>query len=198
MSENEKLLSREDFVKKAIADEVAAAAKKGTTLSSDKLESIEESANREYNVKEKQVELDGINGKRTGKGTRLQVGQTRGKNPQLVVWEAFDESQPTTLPVTVTEFLKLSGIADMDSEATREATMISYLIDGYNAQAYTGASDPIKEFVNPAWDEDTQKQFRIAVKNYAAAMQALNPAFTLDEAANLIKPGIEKAFAAKA
>ena len=41
---------------------------------------------------------DETNAKRSGVGTRVRVGQTRGKNPQVISWEAFDESQPDTLP----------------------------------------------------------------------------------------------------
>lgn len=120
-------------------------------------------------VEAKQAELDAQNAKRVEanpayKGTFLRVGQTRGKNPQMVVWEAFDLSKSASLPTTVDEFMKLTNTKD-------EATYISYLIDGYNDAQYTLASDPIAEHVDPAWSEDVQKQFRLVVRNYSAALQ---------------------------
>ena len=120
---------------------------------------------------------------RKGKGTRIRVGQTRGKNPQVISWEAFDESLPETLPASTEDFLGLTGIKD-------DKTLVGLLIDGFNAQAYSNASDPIAEYVNPAWPEDVQKQFRLVVRNYAASMEV-----ALEEAVALIKPGLEKKYA---
>lgn len=122
----------------------------------------------------------GENDKRTGKGTRVRVGQTRGRNPQVISYEAFDESKPDTLPGSLSEFMDLTKTQD-------EKIIVSYLIDGFNASSYTTASDPVAEFVEPTWPEDVQKQFRIVVRNYANATGV-----SIDDAVALIKPGIVK------
>lgn len=124
---------------------------------------------------------DEQNKTRTGKGTRVRVGQTRGKNPQVISWEAFDDSQPETLPASLSEFMEISKVSD-------EKEIVSMLIDGFNAQAYTAASDPIAEYVNAAWPDDVQKQFRLVVRNYSNATGA-----SIEDAVALIKPGIEAA-----
>jgi len=123
------------------------------------------------------------NSARTGKGTRVKVGSTRGKNPQAISYEAFDESLPETLPKSLGEFMELTKIND-------EAAITGLLIDGYNDSQYTAASDPIAEYVNPAWSDDVQKQFRMVVRNYVAALQGT---VSIEDAVALIKPGIEKA-----
>jgi hypothetical protein len=132
---------------------------------------------------EKKAEAE--NKTRTGKGTRIRVGQTRGKNPQVITWEAFDLGLPDTLPKTPTEFLELTKTSD-------DAKILSYLLDGFNDAMYSAASDPIAEFVNPAWDDEMQGKFRITIRNYAA-----NAGVSLEDAVALIKPGIEKAHLAK-
>lgn len=136
-------------------------------------------------VSEMQEKADAENAKREGKGTRLRVGQTRGKNPQVISWEAFDESKPDTLPVDFDEFTKLSGVSS-------EREILSLLVDGFNSMAYQNASDPIAEFVNPAWPDDIQKNFRLVVRNYAAGANV-----TIEDAVALIKPGIEASVKAK-
>lgn len=123
---------------------------------------------------------DEQNKSRTGKGTRLRVGQTRGRNPQVITWEAFDDSQPETLPTSLSEFMEVAKVSD-------EKAIVGMLIDGFNAQAYGNASDPIAEYVNPVWPEEIQRNFRLAVRNYSNATQV-----SLEEAAALIKPGIDK------
>lgn len=130
-------------------------------------------------VEAKQSEVEAKNAERSGKGTRLRAGQTRGKNPQVITWEAFDVSKPDTLPTSLDEFMSLAGVKD-------EATIVSFLIDGYNDSQYTAASDPIAEFVNPSWSDDVQKQFRLVVRNYSNATGV-----SLEDAVKLIKPGIE-------
>jgi len=55
---------------------------------------------REAELDAKQKEADKTNAARTGVGTRVRIGQTRGKNPLVISWEAFDESKPDTLPTT--------------------------------------------------------------------------------------------------
>jgi len=120
-----------------------------------------------------------LNANRTGKGTRVTIGYTRGKSTQRIQYEAFDESQPETLPTSLQEFMALTKTED-------EKTLVSYLVDGYNSAMYTAASDPIAEFVNYAWPDEVQKQFRLVVRNYANATGA-----SIEDAVNLIKPGIE-------
>lgn len=136
-------------------------------------------------LEQKEKEVSEQNATRTGKGTRLRAGQTRGKNPQVITWEAFDVAKLDTLPTTFAEFTDLTKITD-------EKVIVELLIDGYNDSQYTAASDPIAEYVNPSWPDDVQKQFRIVVRNYANATGV-----SLDDAVNIIKPGIEKAVAAK-
>lgn len=135
---------------------------------------------REKELEALQVKSEETNKSRTGKGTRVRVGQTRGKNPQVISWEAFDDSQPDTLPATLSEFMEITKTQD-------EKLIVSYLIDGYNVAQYTAASDPIAEFVNPTWPDDVQKQFRLVVRNYSNATGV-----SLEDAVALIKPGIEK------
>lgn len=124
---------------------------------------------------------------RTGKGTRVRVGQTRGRNPQVISWEAFDESLPATLPSSIDEFRKLSGADKLGDK--EESTLLSYLIDGFNSASYTEASDPIAEYVEASWPEDIQKNFRSAVRTYVNAMQGT---VSLDDAVAMIKPNIVK------
>lgn len=135
---------------------------------------------REQLLKETQAKADEQNKTRTGKGTRLRVGQTRGKNPQVITFENFDESQPATLPESIAEFMELTGVKT-------EPAIVALLVDGFNSSAYVAASDPIAEYVNPAWGEDVQRQFRLVVRNYSNATGA-----SIEEAVALIKPGIEK------
>lgn len=118
------------------------------------------------------------NSSRTGKGTRVKVGQTRGRNPQVISYENFDESLPDTLPKTLSEFMEVAKVSD-------EGTIVSYLLDGFNSAQYVQASDPVAEFVDATWPEDVQKQFRLVVRNYSNATGV-----TIEDAVALIKPGI--------
>ena len=127
---------------------------------------------------------DAENKTRSGKGTRVRVGQTRGKASMVVSWEAFDEAQPDTLPTTVAEFMELTG-----KKETKD--IVEMLIAGFNDASYTAASDPIAEFVNPTWPEDVQAQFRLVVRNYARATNG-----TIEAAVALIKPGIDAQYSA--
>lgn len=119
-----------------------------------------------------------LNEGRTGKGTRVSIGLSRGRNPQKIQYEAFNESQPDTLPKTLSEFMEVAKVSD-------EAVIVSYLIDGFNSASFTFASDPASEFVDLSWPEDVQKQFKIVVKNYASATGV-----SIEDAVALIKPGI--------
>lgn len=136
-------------------------------------------------LKEAQNKADETNKARTGVGLRVRVGQTRGKNPSVIDWEAFDESQPDTLPKDLKTFASVTG-------TEKESDLVDYLIAGYNAAAYAQASDEIGEFINDAWDKETQAQFRLAVRNYAKISGS-----SIEDSVNLIKPGVEKAFEAK-
>jgi hypothetical protein len=136
-----------------------------------------------------EAEAKAENAKRTGKGTRVRVGSTRGKNPQPISFEAFDETQPETLPKTLSEFMEVTKVSD-------ENTIVGYLVDGFNSASYTAASDPIAEYVEPTWPDDIQRTFRLIVRNYAN-----NANIPIEDAVALIKPGIvaaqEKAKAAQ-
>lgn len=129
----------------------------------------------------KNAEVTKVNEGRTGKGTRLRVGQTRGRNPQVITYEAFDESLPDTLPGSLSEFMDLTKVSD-------EKLIVSYLIDGFNSANYTAASDPVAEFINAAWSDERQKQFRIVVRNYSNMNEV-----SIEDAVALIKPATEKA-----
>jgi hypothetical protein len=119
-----------------------------------------------------------LNKDRTGKGTRAFLGMTRGRNPQEIQYENWDESQPDSLPVTLSEFMDLRKISD-------EKDIIKRLILGDNDVLYAEASDPVAEFVDLTWSEEVQKQFRLVVRNYSNATGV-----SIDDAVALIKPGI--------
>ncbi len=121
------------------------------------------------------------NDSRKGKGTRVKVGATRGKNPQAISFEGFDLSLPDTLPSDTQEFMTITGVNE-------DKVLLSYLIDGYNDAMYTAASDPIAEYVEPTWPDDVQKQFRLVVRNYANSAE-----ISIEDAVAIIKPGIVKA-----
>jgi hypothetical protein len=135
---------------------------------------------KEIEAKEKE-----LNKERTGKGTRVFIGMTRGRNPQMIQYEAFDESQPDTLPKDLAEFMNL-GLVGVPTNK-HEDVIVGYLIDGFNSASYTAASDPVAEFVDLSWPEDVQKQFRLVVRNYAGATEC-----SIEDAVALIKPGIVK------
>ena len=146
----------------------------------------EERTAKELELEAKQKEAESINATRTGVGTRIRVGQTRGKNPMVISWEAFDESKPETLPTTIQQFMDITKVAD-------EPSLVSFLVGGLNDANYTAASDPLAEFVDLTWPQEAQTQFRLVVRNYSRGAQV-----SLEDAVNLIKPGFEKQFAASA
>ena len=121
------------------------------------------------------------NDTRTGKGTRVAVGMTRGRNPQVVSWEAFDESQPDTLPKSLSEFMDIAKVSD-------EAVIVSYLLDGFNLSARTNASDPVAEFVDASWPEDVQTRFKASIRNFSR-----DSGLSIEDAVAIIKPSIVKA-----
>ena len=130
--------------------------------------------NKEMDAREKV-----LNAGTTGKGRRISLAMTRGKNPQEISFLSWDESQPLTLPKDISEFMDLRK-----GEADDEASIIRRLIVGDNEIAYTEASDPVAEYVDAAWDADVQKSFRLVVRQYSA-----NAGVTIEDAVALIKPG---------
>lgn len=139
-------------------------------------------AAREAELDAAQKKADESNKALSGVGTRHRVGQTRGKNPQVIGWMAFDESQPATLPTTMKQFMEVTKV-------TKEEDLVSYVISGYNDANYTAASDPLAEYVEQVWPGDAQTQFRVVVRNYSRGAGV-----PLEEAVELIKPGFIKQF----
>jgi hypothetical protein len=112
-------------------------------------------------------------------------GKTRGKNPRDITYQAFDTSVAGSLPKTVKEFSAVTG-------TKTEPELVEYLIDGFNAAQYAAASDEIGEFIDDAWDKETQNQFRLAVRNYSKLTNT-----DIEAAVNLIKPGVSAAWTKK-
>lgn len=129
-----------------------------------------------------EAEVNAANSGRSGVGTRMKVGRTRGKGSIVIKYEQFDESQPETLPTSISQFSEITGVKD-------EPTLLSYLITGYNESLYTAASDPLAEFVEATWPQEVQTQFRLVVRNYSRGANV-----PLEDAVNLIKPGFVKQF----
>lgn len=138
--------------------------------------SEQEQAQKEAAVAAKQAEIDAINEKRSGKGLRLKVSQTRGRNPQVIVYEHFDQEKADTLPTTLEEFASLTGVSE-------EADILSMVIDGYNDRQYSLASDVLNEFVESSWTPEYVKQFKMVVRNYAAMNK-----LSIEDAVNALKP----------
>ncbi len=130
---------------------------------------------REKEIAAKELEA---NKDRTGKGLRVFFGMTRGRNPQMIQYENWNDSLPETLPATLSEFMDLRKITD-------EKEIVKRLVFGDNEILYKEASDPVAEFVDATWPEDVQKQFRIVVRNYSTATGV-----SIEDAVALIKPGI--------
>lgn len=125
------------------------------------------------------------NAKRTGKGTRLKFGSTRGKGTMPIKYEFFDEAQPDTLPGSLAEFASLTGIQD-------PATLLGFILVGYNDAQYVAASDPIAEFVVPSWPDERKLAFRLAVRNYSKAMTSAGIETSIEDAAVFIKGRMEQ------
>jgi hypothetical protein len=130
---------------------------------------------RNENMAKREKEL---NATKTGKGLRTFLGMTRGRNPQEIQYENWDESLSDSLPSTLSEFMDMRKISD-------EKDIMRRLILGDNEILYKEASDPVAEFVDLSWPEDVQKQFRLVVRNYSNATGV-----SIDDAVALIKPGI--------
>ena len=132
-----------------------------------------------------EAEAAEYNKAQTGKGLRMLVGATRGRNTMNIKYQAFDESVPESLPKTLQEFVEITGIKD-------NAELASLLITGFNDKAYTEASDPIAEFVNKSWDDETRSKFKAAVR-LLVSLQGLS----IQEAVDMVRPGIEKKLASQ-
>ena len=145
--------------------------------------SDEQKEQREKELETRKAAADAENATRSGVGTRKRVGQTRGRSSNIVEWEAFDREKPDTLPKAIPEFMTVTGV-------NQESDLVSFLIDGYNDYQYEQASDPIGDFVVDSWPAAHKAAFRIAVRNYAKAVQV-----SIEDAVTLIKPGFEKAAA---
>lgn len=130
------------------------------------------------------AEVEAANAGKSGKGTRLNYGFTRGRNTMPIKYEFFDESQPETLPSSLAEFASLTGIQD-------PATLLGFIIVGYNDAQYVAASDPIAEFVNPTWSDEAKSTFRLAVRNYSKALTSAGIATSIEDAASFIKGKME-------
>lgn len=141
-------------------------------------------ATKESELKAAQEKADALNKEITGVGMRWRVGQTRGKNPIVISWLAYDESQPNTLPKTIEQFMENAEVDD-------EPTLVSYLIVGKNDANYTAASDPLAEFVEDYWPAEAQTQFRIVVRNYSRGANV-----SIEKAVELIKKGFMEQFPA--
>jgi hypothetical protein len=122
-----------------------------------------------------------VNASRTGVGTRLFTGSTRGKNPIIIQYEKFDETQPDTLPKSLQQFMELVTPDDK--------ILLDFVLRGYNEASYEAASDPIAEHVVDAWASDVKLTFRTAVRNYAKGLD-----ISFEEAVNIIRPGFVKKF----
>lgn len=163
--------------------------KKRTGKMSTETQTNEQTA-KDKLLNETQAKVDAINKDRgNAKGTRVRVGQTRGKGSQVITYEAFDESLPSTLPASIVEFMQL---AKVQQNAEGEKLLISYLIDGFNSQSYTNASDPIAEYVDSDWTPEQGKAFKTVIKNFSS-----QTGYSIEDAVNMIKPkfveGIKKA-----
>jgi hypothetical protein len=150
------------------------------TTSAEQAEKVADKEALKARAVEMEAEEKKLNAGKTGVGTRTFLGMTRGRNPQKIQYEAFDDSQPETLPKTLSEFMTITSTDD-------EKVIMAYVLDGFNSASYTAASDPVSEFVEATWPDDVKKQFRIVVKNYANATQT-----SIEDAVALIKPGIVK------
>lgn len=135
----------------------------------------------ELDVEAAEKKATEVNSTRSGIGTRVQVGKTRGKNPIVISYEQFDSSIPESIPKAIQEFV--------DFTKANETALLSYLIEGYNSAQYTAASDPLAEFVDPSWPDEVQTQFRVVARNYSRGANV-----PLEDAVALIKPGFVKQF----
>ena len=151
------------------------------TTTAEQTESEKDAAIKARNA-DMQKRESALNTGKTGKGLRSFLGMTRGRNPQEIQYQNWDESQADTLPTTLSEFMDLRA---SDKSAVDEAGIVRRLVMGDNDILYKEASDPVAEFVDLTWSEEVQKQFRLVVRNYSNATGV-----SIEDAVALIKPGI--------
>jgi hypothetical protein len=140
----------------------------------------------EETLKIEQEKANAENAKRSGVGTRVFAGQTRGKGSVVISWEKFDRSKPETLPTSAEQFMQIV------TPTPTAAQVLDYIIDGYNDAQYSAASDEIGEYINDAWEPETQALFRTVVRNFSKM-----DGQTLESAVAMIKPATETAFQAR-
>lgn len=126
-----------------------------------------------------------VNATREGVGVRLAAGSTRGKGSVVISWEEFPLDKPELLPKSLKEFIDITKVS--------QETLLVYALEGFNTIAQRTASDPIAEFINPTWDDETQTQFRISVRSTSK-----NTGMSIEEVANMLKPLVEKRFVSQA
>jgi hypothetical protein len=131
-----------------------------------------------------EVEVANLNAAISGKGLRYVTANTRGKGSIQIKYQAFDSDFAGSLPETVAEFMQLSGVED-------EAALVGFLITGFNDAAYKAASDPVAEFVNPAWPSEIAESFKASVK------QLVKAGLDLQAVVAMVKPAIDASFAGK-
>lgn len=120
-----------------------------------------------------------LNASRSGVGRRVFLAMTRGKNPVEIQFEAFDESQPDTLPKTLEEFFSIAAFG----ENAEKETLRRLFVGDYEI-AYTEASDPVAEYLDGI-PQELHKTFKAFVKSFSAERKC-----SIEDAVNLIKPGI--------
>jgi hypothetical protein len=109
------------------------------------------------------------------------AGKTRGKNPRDISFKVL-----SAIPKSLKQFAEVTG-------TSAESDMCEYLYEGFNSLSYSAASDELGEYIPDSWDKETQSQFRLTVRNYSKIT-----GLSIEDAVNLLKPGIEKGLAAKA
>ena len=144
-------------------------------------------ADEQVEVTALEAEVARLNASRSGKGTRFVLANTRGKGSIQIKYEAFDSDVVGSLPETVQEFMTLTGVED-------ESALVSFLVTGFNDASYKRASDPVSEFVNPAWPSEIAESFKLAVKNLVKAGVAGG---NLEAIVAIVKPGVDAAYSSK-
>lgn len=121
---------------------------------------------------------------RTGIGTRIAVGKTRGKGTTVFSYEHFDDSLPDTLPKT---FADANAALQAIGFGVTEPDLVELLILGANEKLYKAASDELAQYINPVWEKAVQNQFRLVVRNYAKGTGE-----PLDEVAEMMRAAFNK------
>ena len=137
-----------------------------------------EARKAEIDAKELEANKD-----RTGKGTRVMFGFTKGKGSQLIQYENWDESKADTLPVDLQECIGVLNQRGLTADKDVESALVKRFILGDNELLYAEAADPVSEFVDPIWPDVVQKSFKMVIKS-----TAVNNGMTIEETVALIKP----------